>query len=64
MVSIGIGAIVSPALRGSHGVHISVYEKGTLGYIYIPGINEKNAYFDKDGFVVETSSDTCRVCHA
>ena len=25
--------------------------------IYIPGINE-NAYFDKDGFVVETSSDT------
>lgn len=28
-----------------------------LGYIYIPGINE-NAYFDKDGFVVETSSDT------
>ena len=37
-------------------LHISVYEKGMLGYIYIPGINE-NAYFDKDGLVVETSSD-------
>ena len=32
-------------------------KNGMLGYIYIPGINE-NAYFDKDGFVVETSSDT------
>ncbi len=37
-------------------LHINVYEKGMLGYIYIPGINE-NAYFDKDGLVVETSSD-------
>ena len=27
-----------------------------MGYIFIPSINE-NAYFDKDGFVVETSSD-------
>lgn len=44
-------------LKSPHKLHIKVYEKGMLGYIYIPGINE-NAYFDKDGFVVETSSDT------
>ena len=34
---------------------IKVYEKGMLGYLYISAIGE-NAYFDKDGFVVETSS--------
>ena len=34
---------------------IKVYEKGMLGYLYIPTIGE-NAYFDKDGFVVETST--------
>lgn len=34
---------------------IKVYEKGMMGYIYIPAIGE-NAYFDKDGFVVETST--------
>lgn len=34
---------------------IKVYEKGMLGYFYINGIGE-NAYFDKDGFVVETST--------
>lgn len=34
---------------------IKVYEKGMLGYIYIPTIGE-NAYFDKDGFVVEIST--------
>lgn len=33
---------------------IKVYEKGMLGYLYIPAI-EQNAYFDKDGIVVETS---------
>ena len=48
---------MSISLNSPHTLHISVYEKGMLGYIYIPGINE-NAYFDKDGFVVETSSDT------
>ena len=37
-------------------VHIKVYEKGMLGYLYIDSIGQ-NAYFDKDGFVVETSSD-------
>lgn len=34
---------------------IKVYEKGMLGYLYIPAIGE-NAYFDKDGIVVETST--------
>lgn len=34
---------------------IKVYEKGMLGYLYISSINE-NAYFDKDGFVIETST--------
>ena len=48
---------MSISLDSPHTLHISVYEKGMLGYIYIPGINE-NAYFDKDGFVVEPSSDT------
>lgn len=34
---------------------IKVYEKGMMGYLYIDTIGE-NAYFDKDGFVVETST--------
>lgn len=34
---------------------IKVYEKGMMGYLYISTIGE-NAYFDKDGFVVETST--------
>lgn len=34
---------------------ITVYEKGMMGYLYVSAIGE-NAYFDKDGFVVETSS--------
>lgn len=36
-------------------LHIKVYEKGILGYLYIPILGQ-NAYFDKDGFVVETSA--------
>lgn len=44
------------SLTGPDEVRISVYEKGMMGYLYIPAINE-NAYFDKDGLVVETSSD-------
>ena len=43
------------SLTGPHTLKIKVYEKGMMGYLYIPGINE-NAYFDKDGIVVETSS--------
>lgn len=33
---------------------ITVYEKGMMGYLYVPALME-NVYFDKDGFVVETS---------
>lgn len=36
-------------------LNIKVYEKGLLGYLYIPAIGQ-NAYFDKDGIVVETST--------
>lgn len=44
------------SLKDPQTLHIMVYEKGMMGYIYIPGISE-NAYFDKDGLIVETSSD-------
>lgn len=44
------------SLKGPHMLQISVYEKGMLGYLYIDTIGQ-NAYFDKDGFVVETSSE-------
>lgn len=42
-------------LNSPQSLTITVYEKGMLGYLYISAIGE-NAYFDKDGFVVETSS--------
>ena len=42
-------------LKDPHKIHINVYEKGLLGYLYIESIGQ-NAYFDKDGFVEETSS--------
>uniref|UniRef100_UPI004055E5B3 cell division protein FtsQ/DivIB n=1 Tax=Agathobacter sp. TaxID=2021311 RepID=UPI004055E5B3 len=41
-------------MKDPQTLHIEVYEKGLLGYLYIPTINQ-NAYFDKDGFVTETS---------
>ena len=44
------------SLDNPHTVHIKVYEKGMLGYLYINSIG-RNAYFDKDGFVVETSTE-------
>ena len=44
------------SLDNPHTVHIIVYEKGMLGYLYINSIGQ-NAYFDKDGFVVETSTE-------
>lgn len=44
------------SLDNLHTVHIKVYEKGMLGYLYINSIGQ-NAYFDKDGFVVETSTE-------
>ena len=42
------------SLKDPHTIHVQVYEKGILGYLYIPVLGQ-NAYFDKDGFVVETS---------
>lgn len=44
------------SLDNPHTVHIKVYEKGMLGYLYINSVGQ-NAYFDKDGFVVETSTE-------
>jgi len=44
------------SLDGPHTIQINVYEKGILGYLYIPILGQ-NAYFDKDGFVVETSTN-------
>ena len=43
------------SLLNPQTLNIKVYEKGMLGYLYIAAIGE-NAYFDKDGFVVETST--------
>ena len=42
-------------LKDPQALHMKVYEKGIMGYLYISSIDE-NAYFDKDGLVVETSS--------
>jgi cell division protein FtsQ len=44
------------SLKSPQTLHITVYEKGIMGYLYISSIDE-NAYFDKDGIVVETSSE-------
>lgn len=44
------------SLKSPHTIGITVYEKGLLGYIYMDSLGQ-NVYFDKDGFVVETSSD-------
>jgi cell division protein FtsQ len=44
------------SLESPNKLHIKVYEKGMMGYLYVSGINE-NAYFDKDGIVVETSTE-------
>ncbi len=37
-----------------HTIHVKVYEKGILGYLYIQSVGQY-AYFDKDGFVTEIS---------
>lgn len=44
------------SLLNPHTIKVTVYEKGILGSFYIETIGQ-NAYFDKDGFVVETSAD-------
>ena len=43
-------------LNSPQEVQIHVIEKGMLGYVYIPEQGQ-NAYFDKDGFVVELSPE-------
>lgn len=43
-------------LKSPRTLNIRVVEKGVLGYVYVPSLG-KNAYFDKDGFVVELSGD-------
>lgn len=43
-------------LKNPHTLHIKVYEKGFVGYLNVPDLGQ-NAYFDKDGFVVEMSAD-------
>ncbi len=47
---------VEVSLDDPHTVRIAVYEKGILGCFYIDAIGQY-AYFDKDGFVVETSTE-------
>lgn len=44
------------SLKSPHTLHVEVYEKGLLGYLYMDSIAQ-NVYFDKDGIVVEISSD-------
>jgi cell division protein FtsQ len=43
-------------LKSPHTLHVTVYEKGLVGYLYNAPIDQ-NVYFDKDGFVVEISSE-------
>lgn len=43
-------------MRLPHTIEIEVYEKGLLGYVYLDSLGQ-NAYFDKDGIVVEASSE-------
>lgn len=47
---------MSISMVNPHTLHVTVYEKGLLGYLYDSDINQ-NVYFDKDGFVVEISSE-------
>lgn len=45
------------SLKNPHTLKVDVYEKGIIGYLYISSIGQ-NAYFDTDGFIVETSKET------
>lgn len=44
------------SLKSPHVLEIKVYEKGLLGCVYMESLGQ-NAYFDKDGLVVEMSSE-------
>jgi cell division protein FtsQ len=46
-------------LDNPHTLRVKVYEKGVIGSLYITSIGQY-AYFDKDGFVVETSSEAIK----
>lgn len=48
---------VEVSLQSPQTIQIQVYEKGMIGFFYMPTIGQ-NVYFDKDGFVAETSSNT------
>ena len=43
-------------LKNPHTLNVHVYEKGMIGCLYISSIGQY-AYFDTDGFVVETSKE-------
>ena len=47
------------SLKSPHVLQVHVYEKVLLGRVYIKALGQ-NAYFDKDGFVVEMSSDVIK----
>lgn len=47
---------MEPELNDPHTVTMKVYEKAILGYLFIESVGQY-AYFDKDGFVVEISSE-------
>lgn len=44
------------SLKNPHTLNVHVYEKQLIGYLYISAIGQ-NAYFDSDGFVIETSKE-------
>lgn len=44
------------SLESPHTIRIDVHEKMVLGRVYVDTLGQ-NAYFDKDGFVVEMSSE-------
>ena len=44
------------SMKSPQHIQINVTEKGVLGYLYVPSLGA-NAYFDKEGFVVEISTD-------
>ena len=43
------------SITDPHTLHVVVYEKIMLGYLYVPELSQY-AYLDKDGFVVELST--------
>lgn len=47
------------SLKNPHTLKVQVYEKGIIGCLYIKSIGQY-AYFDTDGFVVETSKEVIK----